>query len=408
MKKAHKLVSAVLVSTMVLSMTACGSGEKTYKVGILQQLEHPALDQATQGFQDALTKLMGDSVTFDVQNAQGEQANCSSIATTFVSNNYDLILANATTALQASAAATSTIPVLGTSVTDYATALDIDDWTGATGKNISGTSDLAPLDQQEDMLVELFPDARNVGILYCSAEPNSVYQATEFGKYLDEDGISHKEYTVADSNDIASVVQSAVGEVDVIYIPTDNTMAGNTEAVDNITRPAGIPVIAGEEGICSGCGVATLSISYYDIGYKAGEMAYDILVNGKDISTMDIEYAPNVTKEYNAAICSDLGITVPDDYVAQSIPYFFSYRGFFFLFIFFLLPPFPSPFPSPPGFFLCERKKKSGICFAVPIRHLRRVSDRSGLFFGQVNLADKAVININALAAYFVLVISHS
>ena len=298
MKKAHKLVSAVLVSTMVLSMTACGSGEKTYKVGILQQLEHPALDQATQGFQDALTKLMGDSVTFDVQNAQGEQANCSSIATTFVSNNYDLILANATTALQASAAATSTIPVLGTSVTDYATALDIGDWTGATG------------------LVELFPDAKNVGILYCSAEPNSVYQATEFGKYLDEDGISHKEYTVADSNDIASVVQSAVGEVDVIYIPTDNTMAGNTEAVDNITRPAGIPVIAGEEGICSGCGVATLSISYYDIGYKAGEMAYDILVNGKDISTMDIEYAPNVTKEYNAAICSDLGITVPDDYVA--------------------------------------------------------------------------------------------
>ena len=259
---------------------------------------------------------MGDSVTFDVQNAQGEQANCSSIATTFVSNNYDLILANATTALQASAAATSTIPVLGTSVTDYATALDIDDWTGATGKNISGTSDLAPLDQQEDMLVELFPDAKNVGILYCSAEPNSVYQATEFGKYLDEDGISHKEYTVADSNDIASVVQSAVSEVDVIYIPTDNTMAGNTEAIDNITRPAGIPVIAGEEGICSGCGVATLSISYYDIGYKAGEMAYDILVNGKDISTMDIEYAPNVTKEYNADICSDLGITVPDDYVA--------------------------------------------------------------------------------------------
>ena len=139
---------------------------------------------------------------------------------------------------------------------------------------------------------------------------------TEFGKYLDEDGISHKEYTVADSNDIASVVQSAVSEVDVIYIPTDNTMAGNTEAIDNITRPAGIPVIAGEEGICSGCGVATLSISYYDIGYKAGEMAYDILVNGKDISTMDIEYAPNVTKEYNADICSDLGITVPDDYVA--------------------------------------------------------------------------------------------
>ena len=343
MKKMNKILSVMMAAAMTVSMTACGGdtasdntsasadnsaaatesaaagstdGQK-YTIGILQQLEHPALDAASQGFEDALTELLGaDNVTFDLQNAQGEQANCSSIATTFVSNNYDLILANATTALQASAAATRTIPVLGTSVTDYATALDIDDWTGATGKNISGTSDLAPLDQQEDMLVELFPDARNVGILYCSAEPNSVYQATEFGKYLDEDGISHKEYTVADSNDIASVVQSAVGEVDVIYIPTDNTMAGNTEAVDNITRPAGIPVIAGEEGICSGCGVATLSISYYDIGYKAGEMAYDILVNGKDISTMDIEYAPNVTKEYNAAICSDLGNTVPDDYVA--------------------------------------------------------------------------------------------
>ena len=242
MKKLNKAMSVAVAAAMMVSLGACGNSAdaakdgtqsagasgKVYNIGICQQLEHPALDQATQGFQDALTKLMGDSVTFDVQNAQGEQANCSSIATTFVSNNYDLILANATTALQASAAATSTIPVLGTSVTDYATALDIDDWTGATEKNISGTSDLAPLDQQEDMLVELFPDARNVGILYCSAEPNSVYQATEFGKYLDEDGISHKEYTVADSNDIASVVQNAVSEVDVIYIPTDNTMAGNT------------------------------------------------------------------------------------------------------------------------------------------------------------------------------------
>ena len=343
MKKMNKILSVMMAAAMTVSMTACGGdtasdntsaaadnsaaatesaaagstdGQK-YTIGILQQLEHPALDAASQGFEDALTELLGaDNVTFDLQNAQGEQANCSSIATTFVSNNYDLILANATTALQASAAATSTIPVLGTSVTDYATALDIDDWTGATGKNISGTSDLAPLDQQEDMLVERFPDARNVGILYCSAEPNSVYQATEFGKYLDEDGISHKEYTVADSNDIASVVQSAVSEVDVIYIPTDNTMAGNTEAIDNITRPAGIPVIAGEEGICSGCGVATLSISYYDLGYATGEMAAKILADGADVSAMPVEFAPNVTKKYNAANCEALGITPPSDYVA--------------------------------------------------------------------------------------------
>lgn len=261
--------------------------------------------------------MLGEgNVTFDLQNAQNEQANCATIANSFVSNEYDLILANATTALQSCAAATSTIPVLGTSITDYATALEIDDWSGTTGRNISGTSDLAPLDQQEDLLLELFPDAKTVGILYCSAEPNSKYQATKFEEYLTEDGIAFKEYTAADSNDIAAVVQSAVSEVDVIYIPTDNTMAGNTEVIANIVVPAGIPVIAGEEGICSGCGVATLSISYYDIGYKAGEMAYDILVNGADITTMEVEYAPQVTKKYNAAICEQLQVTPPEGYVA--------------------------------------------------------------------------------------------
>ena len=304
---------------MVASMTACGgeTGSDVYQIGICQQLEHPALDSATLGFQDALTKLLGeDKVKFDLQNGQNEQANCATICNNFVSSNYDLILANATTALQCAAAATSTIPVLGTSITDYATALDIDDWTGATGTNISGTSDLAPIDQQEDMLVELFPEAKTVGLLYCSAEPNSVYQASLFAAALREDGIAYKEYTAADSNDIAAVVQSAIEEVDVIYIPTDNTMAGNTETVNNVALPAGIPVIAGEEGICSGCGVATLSIDYYDIGYAAGEMAYEILVNGADISTMNVEYASAVTKKYNADICSSLNITVPEDYVA--------------------------------------------------------------------------------------------
>lgn len=312
------MISVTLAAAMALSMTACGdSGSKTYTIGICQQLEHPALDAASEGFEAALTELLGEeNVTFDLQNAQGEQANCATISNNFVSSNYDLILANATTALQCAAAATSSIPILGTSITDYATALDIDNWTGATGRNISGTSDLAPIDQQEDMLMELFPDTKKVGILYCSSEPNSAYQAKIFGECLTEDGIAFTEYTAADSNDIASVVQSAVSEVDVIYIPTDNTMAGNTETISNIALPAGIPIIAGEEGICSGCGVATLSISYYDIGYKAGEMAYDILVNGADITSMDIAYAPNVTKEYNAAICEQLNITPPEDYVA--------------------------------------------------------------------------------------------
>ena len=330
MKNLKKVVSAAMAAAMVLSLGACGNSEsaqssteggkaaegKVYNIGICQQLEHPALDEATKGFQDALNEKLGDNVKFDLQNAQNEQANASTIANNFVSSNVDLIMANATTALQCSAAATTDIPILGTSVTDYATALEIDDWSGTTGRNISGTSDLAPLDEQEKMLKELFPDAKNVGILYCSAEPNSKFQATNFEKYLDEDGISYKEFTASDSNDIGSVVQSATEYADVIYIPTDNTMAQNTEAINNITLPAKIPVVAGEEGICKGCGVATLSISYYDLGYNTGEMAYDILVNGADISTMKIEYAPKVTKEYNKDICDTLGVTVPDDYEA--------------------------------------------------------------------------------------------
>ena len=331
MRKMRKMMAVALSAAMVLALGACGGDAgtkdstqtggsatdgKVYNIGICQQLEHPALDAATEGFQAALKDKLGDNVKFDVQNAQNEQANASTIANNFVSGNVDLILANATTALQACAAATTDIPILGTSVTDYATALEMSDWTGTTGRNISGTSDLAPLDEQENMLVELFPDAKKVAILYCSAEANSKYQATEFEKYLDEDSIEYKEFTASDSNDIGSVVQSAIEYADVIYIPTDNTMAQNTEAVNNIALPAGVPIIAGEEGICSGCGVATLSISYYDIGYRAGEMAYDILVNGADITTMKVESAPQVTKEYNKDICDQLGVSIPDDYTA--------------------------------------------------------------------------------------------
>ena len=166
------------------------------------------------------------------------------------------------------------------------------------------------------MLKEMFPDAKMVGILYCSAEANSKYQAKLFEDALTADGISFKEYSAADTNEIRTVVTTAVAECDVLYIPTDNTMASNTEVVRNAAVPAGIPIIAGEEGICSGCGVATLSISYYDIGYKAGEMAYEILANGADPATMDIEYAKNVTKKYNAEICTELGITPPEGYEA--------------------------------------------------------------------------------------------
>ena len=293
------------------------STDRVYNIGICQLVEHPALDEATRGFQEALTELLGaEHVKFDFQNAQGEQTNCVTITTQFVTDNVDLIMANATAPLQAAAAATNTIPILGTSITDYATALDISDWTGATGTNISGTSDLAPIDEQENMLVELFPDVQKVGIMYCSAEANSKYQADLFIACLEEDGIAYEVFTVADSNEISAVVTDACDACDVLYIPTDNTLASSTELINNIALPAGVPIIAGEEGICSGCGVATLSISYYDIGYSAGMLAYEILVGGADVSTMPIMYAPNVTKEYNASICEQLGISIPADYVA--------------------------------------------------------------------------------------------
>ena len=304
-------------SSAAESEAAPAADGKVYNIGICQLVQHEALDAATQGFKDALTEKLGaDNVKFDEQNASGDSANCTTIVSGFVSTGVDLILANATAPLQAAAQATADIPVLGTSVTDYATALDISDWTGTVGNNISGTSDLAPLDQQAAMIQELFPDAKTVGLLYCSAEPNSVYQCDVIEGYLNEMGIETARYAFTDTNDVTSVTQTAAAASDVIYIPTDNTAASNTEAIANVVIPEQVPVVAGEEGICKGCGVATLSISYYDLGYKTGEMAAEILADGADVSTMPVEFAPNVTKKYNAANCEALGITPPDGYEA--------------------------------------------------------------------------------------------
>ena len=330
-----KIVSVAMAAAMAAALAGCGgaasssapassaaasaadsAAAKTYTVGICQLVQHVALDAATQGFKDALTAKLGDAVKFDEQNASGDSANCATIVNGFVSNDVDLILANATAPLQAAAQATATIPVLGTSVTDYATALDISDWTGTVGNNISGTSDLAPLDQQAAMIQELFPDAKNVGLLYCSAEPNSVYQCDVMEGYLTDMGFTVSRFAFTDTNDVTSVAQTAADASDVIYIPTDNTAASNTEAIANVLLPAKVPAVAGEEGICSGCGVATLSISYYDLGYATGEMAAKILTEGADVSAMPVQYAPNVTKKYNAANCEALGLTIPDDYTA--------------------------------------------------------------------------------------------
>ena len=330
-----KLIATLLSAAMCLSLAACGqkadapagsgsgsgavsasNGEKTqYTVGICQLVQHVALDAATQGFIDALNEALPGQVTIENKNASGEPNNCATIVNGFVSEGVDLIMANATGALTAAASATADIPILGTSITAYGVALDIDNFSGTVGGNISGTSDLADLSKQADMILEWFPETQKVGLLFCSAEPNSKYQIDEVAKHLADKGIETKEFAFTDTNDVASVTQAAADYSDVVYIPTDNTAASNTEAIANVLVPAGVPAICGEEGICSGCGVATLSISYYDLGVTTGKMAAKILTGEADISTMPIEFT-TATPKYNASMCETLGITPLEGYTA--------------------------------------------------------------------------------------------
>ena len=313
-----KLITMLLTLSLVFSFAAFGASAyaaDSYTVGICQLVQHPALDAATQGFKDALTKALGDKVSFVEQNASGDSATCAVICNQFVSDDVDLIMANATPALLAAQAATNKIPVLGTSVTDYASALDIDDWKGSTGTNISGTSDGVPAAELAAVLNELFPDAKNVGLLYCSGEPNSKFQADEMRPALEEMGYKVADYTFADSNDVAAVTNNACDDCDVLYIPTDNTAASNAELINNVALAKKVPIVCGEENLCSGCGVATLSISYYDLGTVTGEMAAKILSEGADVSTMEIEYAP-FAKKFNKTNCDILGIEVPEAYEA--------------------------------------------------------------------------------------------
>ena len=328
MKK--KLTALLLSAALCLSLAACGqkaespetpdasepSGDAvTYTVGICQLVQHAALDAATQGFIDALNEALPGQVKIEEKNASGDPNNCSTIVNGFVSEGVDLIMANATAALTAAASATSDIPILGTSITAYGVALDIDDFSGTVGGNISGTSDLADLSAQADMIAEWFPDAQKVGLLFCSGEPNSRYQIEEVAKCLEAKGVETKEFAFTDTNDVSSVTQAACDWSDVIYVPTDNTAAANTEAIANVTVPSNTPVIAGEEGICTGCGVATLSISYYDLGVTTGKMAAKILTGEADISTMPIEYT-TATPKYNASMCETLGIEPKEGYTA--------------------------------------------------------------------------------------------
>ena len=337
MKRLSKLTALLLALALTLALAACsggGGGQAAtpapntatpdpsgsapggnYVVGICQLAPHPALDAATQGFKDALTEALGDAVTFREGNAGGEAPGCTTIIDGFIAEGVDLILANATASLTAAASATDTIPILGTAITNYGVALNLDSTEDKVlGGNISGTSDLAPLDQQAAMLQELFPDAKNVGLVYCSAEPNSVFQVEAVQGYLEGMNYTCTQYAFTDVNDLASVVQTACDNSDVLYIPTDNTAANNTETIANIVIPAQMPVIAGESGICSGCGLATLSISYEEIGRIAGEMAVQILTGEKSVSELAIGFDTTLDKMYNADMAQALNITMPEGY----------------------------------------------------------------------------------------------
>ena len=325
-----KVIALVCAAVLVLGMTACTTAQNNdpanatnksevtngqFVIGVCQFVPHPALDKATEGFIAAVEEGLGkDNVVFDVQNAAGESSNCTTIVNGFVASKVDLIMANATPAVAAAYNATETIPILGTSVTEYGVALGIENFSGTVGANVSGTSDLADLAKQAQMILDWCPNAKKVALLYCSAEPNSKYQIEEVEKLLTAKGLTCKQFAFADTSDLMSVTQEAVSFADVIYVPTDNTVANNATAIDSVCRPAGIPIIAGEAGICSGCGIATLSIDYYDLGYATGKMAVRILKEGADITKMPIEYAPEVSYLYNEEICKELNITPLDGY----------------------------------------------------------------------------------------------
>lgn len=314
-----KLIALICAALMLVSLAACSApatntDDGKFVVGICQIEPHAALDDATKGFIDALTQALGeDKVEFLNQNAAGDTNTLNTIINDYVSKDVDMILANATPVLQVAHNATEEIPILGTSVTEYGVALKIDDFDGLVGGNISGTSDLAPLDKQADMILEWFPEVKKVGLLYCATEANSVYQVETVKAYLENKGATCEFYSFSDSSDLPAVTEKAAAECDVIYIPTDNTVAKSTGIVDGICRAKKVPVIAGDEGTCSGCGVATLCISYYDLGVTTGNMAAKILKGEEKISEMKIEYAGTPTYKYNKEICEDLGLTPPSD-----------------------------------------------------------------------------------------------
>ncbi len=315
-----KLLALILALVLMLGLAGCQQtaapvDDGTYSIGIVQLMQHVALDKATEGFQDALTDKLGDKVTFDVQLAGGEATNCTPIVTKFINNGVDLIMANATPAVIAAKEATSTIPIVGTSVTDYVAAeAAIVASNEAPGGNVTGYSDLGDIAAHVELTQKLCPDAKTVAILYCSAEPNSVIQGNQAEELYGAAGFTTVTLTASDITTLSGVVTSACSQADVIYIPTDNLFAENMEAVKNIAVPAKVPVICGEGGMVESGGTATVSIDYYTLGYRAGEMAYAILAEGADPATTPIGFmsADDMELVINQENADAMGLVIPE------------------------------------------------------------------------------------------------
>ncbi len=316
-----RVLALIMTSLMLLGLCACDTANKAnddrvYSVGIVQLMQHVALDQATQGFQDALKEKLGDKVTFNVQLASGETTNCTTIVTKFINDGVDLIMGNATPAVIAAKEATATIPIIGTSVTDYVSAeAAIVASNEAPGANVTGYSDMSDIAAHVELTKKLCPDAKVVAIVYCSAEPNSVIQGKQAKELYEKAGYTTVILTASDITTISTVVTSACDQADVIYIPTDNLFAENMESVKNITEPAKIPVICGEGGMVQSGGTASVAIDYYVLGYRAGEMAYAIMVNGANPATTPIGFmtADDMELVINEENMAAIGLTIPDD-----------------------------------------------------------------------------------------------
>lgn len=349
MKKFSKVLALLLVATMIFALVGCGSNstaspspsaspsapasaspseapsasaEKVLKIGVLQFVEHPALDASREGFVQALADngyVDGQNITLDIQNAQADQANLQTISQRFVNNQEDLILAIATPAVQSIAAETTTIPVLGTAVTDYVGAKIVTS-NEAPGGNVSGTTDMNPIKEQVDLLVKLVPDVKTVGLLYTSSEDNSVIQANLVKEACAALGLTVVEATVTNSNDVQQVTQSLVGKVNAVYIPTDNTFASAMPIAAEILNEAKIPTICGESNMVLGGGLATLGINYYNLGYQTGLMAVKILKGEATPASMPIESQKDYDFTINGDVAEAIGLTIPAD-LTDSVVY---------------------------------------------------------------------------------------